>query len=65
MEDAKEGYGVLLYVNGERYEGYWKNDKAHGKGTLTYAQGDKYSGDWFAGRKHGEVSCDDSTLCVL
>jgi len=46
--------GYLIYVNGERYEGYWKNDRAHGKGTLTYSQGDRYVGDWVAGKKHGQ-----------
>ena len=51
MDDVKEGYGVLTYVNGERYEGYWKADKAHGKGTLTYSTGDRYIGDWVAGKK--------------
>ena len=39
------------YINGERYEGYWKDDKAHGKGTLTYIHGDKYVGDWHAAKK--------------
>ena len=39
------------YVNGERYEGYWKEDKADGKGTLTYIHGDKYVGDWVAAKK--------------
>ena len=43
--------GAEVYVNGERYEGYWKDDKAHGKGTLTYIHGDKYVGDWHAAKK--------------
>ena len=42
---------MLQYINGERYEGYWKDDKAHGKGTLTYIHGDKYVGDWHAAKK--------------
>lgn len=47
----------MTYVNGEKYEGEWKNDKAHGKGTLTYVRGDKYVGDWWEAKKHGYVSC--------
>ena len=43
---VKDGYGVLQYVNGERYEGSWKDDKADGRGNLTYIHGDKYVGDW-------------------
>ena len=46
---------MLQYVNGERYEGYWKDDKADGKGTLTYIHGDKYVGDWQAAKKQGQV----------
>ena len=45
---------MLQYINGERYEGYWKDDKAHGKGTLTYIHGDKYVGDWVAAKKQGQ-----------
>lgn len=48
-----QGYGVLQYRNGERYEGTWKDDTAHGKGTLTYAGGDRYVGEWCEGKKHG------------
>jgi hypothetical protein len=44
----------MQYINGERYEGYWKDDKADGKGTLTYLQGDKYVGDWVAAKKQGQ-----------
>lgn len=60
VDDVKEGYGYLIYVNGERYEGFWKNDRAHGKGTLTYSQGDRYVGDWVAGKKHGNVGALDT-----
>ena len=53
MRAGQEGYGVLMYVNGERYEGQWKDDKAHGKGTLTYMHGDRYVGEWAEAMKHG------------
>lgn len=32
--DAKEGFGVLQYKNGEVYEGMWQGNFAHG--TITY-----------------------------
>ena len=48
-----QGFGVLCYRNGEKYEGNWQADTAHGKGTLTYAGGDKYVGEWAEGKKHG------------
>ena len=54
MDDAKEGRGVLQYVDGERYDGEWRADKAHGQGTLTYASGDQYVGAWRDGMKDGD-----------
>jgi hypothetical protein len=50
---GQEGHGVLTYVNGERYEGQWKDDKEHGKGTRTYINGDRYVGEWAEAMKHG------------
>ena len=33
-------------MNGNRYEGDWRNNKTHGRGTLYFANGDKCEGDW-------------------
>ena len=53
-ESAKHGKGVYLYVNGNRYEGDWANDKKNGKGSYTYfTTGEKYEGQWVDGEKHG------------
>lgn len=30
QNDAKEGYGILQYKNGERYEGQWRANFANG-----------------------------------
>ena len=27
VNNLREGYGILLYSDGDRYEGEWKNDK--------------------------------------
>ena len=53
VADMKDGFGILVYANGERYEGQWKGNFAHGTGTLTYVDGDKYIGEWSEGKKHG------------
>jgi hypothetical protein len=46
QNDAKEGYGILQYKNGERYEGQWRANFANGNspffmlfgsGVLIYA----------------------------
>ena len=35
------GYGKLFYVDGDVYEGQWKEEKMHGKGVYTYHNGDQ------------------------
>jgi len=53
-ESSKYGRGVYLYVNGNKYEGEWANDKKNGRGCYTYfASGEKYDGQWTDGEKHG------------
>ena len=42
----RHGYGVQMWPDGAKYEGYWKNDKAHGKGKFYHVEGDVYDGDW-------------------
>ena len=40
-------YGLLvIYDNGDKYLGDYKDDKKHGKGIFTLPNGDKYEGDW-------------------
>ena len=54
----REGYGVYHYVNGDRYEGEWKEHQRHGQGTYYYAEtGSKYVGLWRKGKMtgHGEI----------
>ncbi len=38
------GFGVFNYVDGGKYEGYWKNGKRHDQGTMTWPSGDRYVG---------------------
>ncbi|MEQ8173839.1 MAG: protein kinase [Syntrophomonadaceae bacterium] len=52
-DGKKDGYGVLIMPNGDKYEGEWKNDLQNGKGTFTYANGDKYEGQWVNGNREG------------
>ena len=41
-----DGYGRYTWVDGSKYDGYWKNGKREGEGTNEYANGDVYKGQW-------------------
>jgi hypothetical protein len=52
--DCVNGQGIMaFYVNGDKYEGEWKNGKPDGNGILTFKNGDMYSGDWKNGKADG------------
>ena len=44
--DQKHGRGTYLWVNGDKYDGEWKNDNRHGRGTYTRANGYQHVGEW-------------------
>ena len=41
-EDDKQVKGVIIYRDGNKYEGQLFDDEPHGKGVCTYASGDVY-----------------------
>lgn len=45
--------GTLVYEDGSKYIGSWKNGKRHGLGEFTLKSGIVYKGDFFAGKPHG------------
>lgn len=51
--DQRHGRGIQCWIDGSRYEGYWKNDKANLKGMLFHADGDVYEGEWLDDKAHG------------
>ena len=48
-----DGHGVMIYTNGEKYDGEWKDSKKHGHGVFTRANGSKYYGEWKDSKKNG------------
>ena len=51
--NKKEGYGIYIDSNGNKYIGFWKNDKFNGKGCLYATNGDFYKGDFSFGKMEG------------
>ena len=57
-ENKKHGYGIKIYDNKDKYEGYWENDLRNGKGTYWLNIGKNkfrklYTGDWKNNKKEG------------
>ena len=51
--NQRHGRGIQVWLDGSKYEGYWKNDKANFKGILLHADGDLYDGEWVDDKAHG------------
>lgn len=43
--NQRHGRGIQIWIDGSRYEGYWRRDKANIKGKLIHADGDIYEGN--------------------
>jgi hypothetical protein len=44
-EGVKQGHGVYVWDNGDRYEGTFAGDRPDGKGTYKFSNGDSYDGE--------------------
>lgn len=52
--DCNNGYGVMKWTNGERYEGHFTNGMRNGYGIYTWPSGAAYAGQWMNDKRHGE-----------
>lgn len=52
--NCRNGIGVYLDQEGNRYVGYFKRNKPSGKGICYYPNGSRYDGNWRAGLPNGE-----------
>ena len=43
------GYGIMMYMNGDIYDGNWQSGLRHGEGEYTFDNGDIMSGYWLRG----------------
>lgn len=49
-----EGYGILIFSNGDRYEGGFHQGKFHGKGIWLLNNGLLYIGGFYKDKFHGK-----------
>lgn len=45
----KEGFGILVWPNGRKFEGSWKQGRQHGEGKFTLNNGKAKQGIWNEG----------------
>ena len=45
-----DGYGSIVYANGETYDGQFSEDKIQGYGVYKWTDGRKYTGKWKQGK---------------
>lgn len=48
------GNGLMIYKNGDRYDGNWLEGAYHGKGKLTLASGETFTGEFKFGKRSGK-----------
>ena len=52
-EGRAEGYGVMNYASGSRYEGNFQRGRPEGRGIMTFATGARYDGNFQDGKRQG------------
>lgn len=52
--DCENGKGTMIYPDGTKYTGGFKNGRRDGQGTYTYSDGGSYTGEWQDNLRHGK-----------
>ena len=50
----RHGLGLMIYLSGRVYEGFWARDKRSGKGYERFKNGDFYLGEFREGKPNGK-----------
>jgi len=59
--DRPHGFGVRVYITGDRCEGLWDRGQRCGRGTMTWKSGCVYCGDWANDKVNGHGTYTEST----
>ncbi len=52
--DCKNGKGIYVFDNGEKYNGETRNSQRDGKGTYYFVSGEWYTGEWKNNKRNGQ-----------
>jgi len=52
--DKYNGKGIMTFIDGDKYDGNWKNSLYHGYGKMEFSTGEYYDGYWKNGLQHGK-----------
>jgi hypothetical protein len=51
--DVKQGFGVYMWPDGDKYSGEWANDEFNGKGEWIFSDGERRVGTFVDDEEHG------------
>ncbi|KAH3759894.1 morn repeat protein [Pelomyxa schiedti] len=54
VRDKKDGWGVTIWPQGKRHEGYYQDNMRNGNGKFTWPNGHKYEGNFKDDKRHGK-----------
>jgi S1-C subfamily serine protease len=54
QNNKRNGHGMIIYSNGDKYVGEFRDDNFNGQGTYTWTSGDKYVGEYKDGKQNGQ-----------
>ncbi len=64
--ETRHGHGVMMFTNGDRYEGEWRDGWRHGRGIFWFADGRVFDGAWAGGCPlRGTAMAADRTLSFV
>lgn len=49
----RHGRGILLWSDGSKFQGYFKDDKVNIRGKLIHSEGNYYEGEWVNDKVEG------------